>query len=92
MKKFAVIPIAALLVSFSMSSFAATSPTEEKVVCNLASKNCVSRVNTLKSRIEKLNREVKKGNRKYSPEELKKLEMKLQEAQDQLDKVESTAK
>lgn len=91
MKRSMMIALAALLVSATVPAFA-QDPNQEKVICDLASKNCVSKVETLKKRIAKLNKEVKKGDKKYSPEELKKLEMKLQEAQDQLDKVESTAK
>ncbi|UFS69200.1 hypothetical protein LPW11_15000 [Geomonas sp. RF6] len=91
MKRSTMIALVALLVSATVPALAAD-PNQEKVICDLASKNCVSRVQTLEKKIKKLNMEIKKGDRKYSPEELKKLEMKLQEAQDQLDRVESTAK
>lgn len=92
MKRCTMLALVALLMTATVPVLATEDPNQEKVICDLASKNCVSRVQTLEKRIQKLNREVKKGNRKYSPEELKKLEMKLQEAQDQLDRVESTAK
>lgn len=92
MKRCTVIALAALLVSATVPAFGTTDPNQEKVICDLASKNCVSRVQVLEKRMKKLNREIQKGNKKYNPDELKKLELKLQETQDQLDKVESTAK
>lgn len=92
MMRSTVVALVALLMSAAVPVLATENPSQEKVICNLASKNCVSRVQTLEKKIKKLNTEIRKGNKQYSPEELKKLEMKLQEAQDQLDRVESTAK
>ncbi len=60
---------------------------EEKVICELAAKNCLNRAEILEKRVKKLNAEIKKGNTKYSAEELKKLEQKLKETQELLDKM-----
>ena len=58
---------------------------DEKNECLLASKNCANQVDDIYKRIHKLNKEIKKGTRVYTPAELKKLSDKLQETQDLLD-------
>jgi uncharacterized protein YlxW (UPF0749 family) len=90
MKKSAIMIIAALMLSTAMSAYSQQTA-EEKVVCNLAAQNCLNKSDILQKRIKKLNAEVKKGNSKYSAEDLKKLEQKLQETQDLLDKIEGKA-
>jgi len=87
MKNIAIIAMAALLISAAVPSIAQDA--QEKVVCNISAKTCLNKVDILQKRIKKLNAEIKKGNRNYSAEEMKKLELKLQEAMDQLDKVEA---
>ena len=78
---------AALLVSASMPAFSDQTP-EEKVICNLAAQNCLNKADILQKRIKKLNADLKKGTKTYSAEDLKKIEQKLQETQDTLDKIE----
>jgi len=87
MKKIVLMISAALLVSASMPAFSDQTP-EEKVICNLAAQNCLNKADVLQKRVKKLQTEVKKGTKKYSAEDLKKLEQKLQETQDLLDKIE----
>jgi len=89
MKKSAIILIAAFLLSSAGSLFAQQT-NEEKVICELAAKNCLNKVDIVQKRINKINAEIKKGSRKYSAEELKKLDQKLQEAKELLDKLEGT--
>jgi len=90
MKKSAIMIIAALMVSATMPAFSQQTP-EEKVICNLAAQNCLNTVDILQKRLKKLNAEVKKGTKTYSAEELKKIEQKLQETKDLLDKMEGKA-
>ncbi len=90
MKKSAVILIAAFLLS-SAGSLSAQQTNEEKVICELAAKNCLNKVEIVQKRINKINAEIKKGSKKYSAEDLKKLEQKLQETKELLDKLEGTA-
>jgi uncharacterized protein YlxW (UPF0749 family) len=78
---------AALLVSASMPAFSDQTP-EEKVICNLAAQSCLNKADVLQKRVKKLKAEVNKGTKKYSAEDLKKIEQKLQETMDLLDKVE----
>lgn len=85
MKKMAMITVAALLVS--ASAFAQQS-NQERVVCELAAGNCVKQADLLSKRIKKLNQDIAKGSRKYSAEDLKKLEQKLKETEQTLDKLE----
>jgi len=87
MKKIILMITAALMVSASMPAFSQQTP-EEKVICNLAAQNCLNKADILQKRVKKLQGEVKKGSAKYSAEDLKKLELKLQETQDLLDKME----
>jgi len=87
MKKSVIMIMAALMLSTTIPTYSQQTP-EEKVICNLAAQNCLNKADILQKRIKKLNAEVKKGTKTYSAEDLKKIEQKLQEAQDALDKVE----
>jgi uncharacterized protein YlxW (UPF0749 family) len=88
MKKSAIMIIAALMLTTAMSAYSQQT-NEEKVICNLAAQNCLNKADILQKRIKRLNAEVKKGTKTYSAEDLKKIEQKLQETQDLLDKIES---
>ncbi|MGD0584859.1 MAG: hypothetical protein ABSA86_03660 [Oryzomonas sp.] len=87
MKNCIVMFIAALMLSATMPAYSQETHQEE-VSCELAAKNCLNRVDILEKRIKKLNAEVKKGSKTYSAEDLKKIEQKLQETKDLLDKIE----
>jgi hypothetical protein len=89
MKKNAIMLIAALMLSTTMPAYSQeTHNHHEEVSCELAAKNCLNRIDILEKRIKKLNAEVKKGSKTYSAEDLKKIEQKLQETKDLLDKIE----
>ena len=90
MKKNAIMIIAALTLSTVMPAYSQETH-QEVVSCELAAKNCLNRIDILQKRIKKLNSEIKKGTRSYSAEDLKKLEQKLQETLDLLNKVEGVA-
>jgi uncharacterized protein HemX len=91
MKKNAIVLIAALLLSPAGYIFAQQTH-EERVSCELAAKNCLNRIEIMQKKIKKLNDQIKKGSKTYSAEELKKLEQKLQETKDLLDKLEGAGK
>ncbi|GFO56199.1 hypothetical protein GMSM_32060 [Geomonas sp. Red276] len=84
MKKITLMLAAAVFLISSTPAFSQMSP-EEKNECLLASKNCTTQVDDIYKRIHKLDREIKKGTRVYTPAELKKLQDKLKETQDLLD-------
>lgn len=86
MKTSAVIAMAAFLMSAAVPAFADTA--QQKELCQIAAKNCLNTADILQKRVKKLNAEIKKGSTKYSADDLKILEQKLKDAQDQLDKME----
>ncbi len=90
MKTRAIIVLAALMMAATVPVIAQQT-NEEKVICELAAKNCLNKADILEKRIKKLNKEIKKGSTTYSAEDLKKLEEKLKETQDLLDKIEGKA-
>jgi len=85
MKTSALMVMAMFLMSAAVPVLAKETP-QDKFICELAVHNCLNKTELLEKRIEKLQKEIKSGN-KYSPEELKKLERKLQDAIDQLEKI-----
>ncbi len=60
-------------------------PQGQKDECLLILKNCEMQAESLQQRINRLNEEIAKGTRVYSPDELKKLKEKLQDANRTLD-------
>lgn len=85
MRKISVVMMSAFMLALAVPAFSADTTKEQKDECLLASKNCQNQVDSIQKKIKKLNAEIKKGNKVYSQEELKKLETKLTEANDQLD-------
>lgn len=83
MRKMAILLATGLSMLSSVPAFAQTSA-DQKDECLLATKNCMNQVDDIKQRIHKLNSEIKKGTRVYSPKELKKLQDKLKETSDVL--------
>ena len=90
MKKRIIMTLAALALAATMPAMAQQSH-DEQVICDLAAKNCLNKAEILQKRVKKLNSEIKKGTKTYSAEDLKKLEQKLKETQDLLDKIEGKA-
>ncbi|SNB47336.1 hypothetical protein [Geobacter sp. DSM 9736] len=84
MKKFAVLLCAAFMMS-AVPALAAEPTKDQKNECLLASKNCATEVDTIQKKMKKLQAEIKKGTKVYSPQELKQLEEKLNEADKMLD-------
>lgn len=85
MKKIAVMILAAFSMAVAVPVFAADMTKETKDECLLASKGCAHETKTIQQKIKSLDVEIKKGKKIYSAEEIKKLEMKLKEANDLLD-------
>jgi hypothetical protein len=56
----------------------------QKDECLLASKNCTAQVDDIYKRMHKLDKEIRKGTRVYTPAELNKLKTKLQETEELL--------
>ena len=88
MRKLAVVLMAVFTMSAALPVIAAEMNQEEKDQCLLYSRNCQAQVDTLQKRIKKLNEEIQKGTRVYSPKELNRLNQKLKEAQDIMNNLE----
>jgi translation initiation factor 2B subunit (eIF-2B alpha/beta/delta family) len=83
MKRVSLLVMALMAVSVmstSMPAFAA-----EKDECLLASKHCKGEVDSIQQKMKKLDTEIKKGTKVYTVEELKTLQRKLKEVNDQMD-------
>jgi len=81
MKKTALMLTAAIFMTSAVPAFAQMTPAQ-KDECLLASKNCMGQVDDIYKRIHKLDKEIKKGTKVYTPAELKKLQDKLTETQE----------
>lgn len=88
MKKHALIIMAAFLVSGAIPALAQEASKQEQVICNISAKNCLGEAAAIQKRIKKIQAEMQKGKKTYSPEDVQKLEQKLKEAQEILDKIE----
>uniref|UniRef100_A0A831UF66 Uncharacterized protein n=1 Tax=Geobacter metallireducens TaxID=28232 RepID=A0A831UF66_GEOME len=87
MKKSVLIVMTAFLVSSAIPVLAQDSSKQDQVICNLAARNCLGEAEAIKKRVKKLQTEMQKG-KTYSPEDVQKLEQKLKEARELLDKIE----
>lgn len=81
MRRAVLVLTGALLMATSAGAFAQQQTKSEKNECMLASKNCKEQVDDIYKRMQRLDKEIKKGTRVYSPQELKRLEDKLTETQ-----------
>ena len=85
MRKMAMTMMSVFVFAAAVPVFSADMSKEQKDECLLASKNCSSQVDSIQKKVKKLNAEIKKGTKVYTPEELKKLQTKLAETNDLLD-------
>jgi len=89
MRRLAGFTVASLLFAavpvFAQDSSAVTSAQNQKDECLLAAKGCADEVDSIQKQMRKLQKEIRKGNRVYTPEELQTLKRKLQEANALLD-------
>ena len=83
MKRLMILAIASIVISVAVPSFAQQT-NEEKVICQLASNNCLSQSEAIQKKMKKLQADIKKGTKVYSAEDLKQIEQKLKEANDLL--------
>ena len=86
MKRRTVLPLVLVLMSVAAPVFPQN--VQEKVICEIAAKNSLNTLEIIKKRMKKIDAEIKKGSRTYSADDMKKLEQKLQETRDLLDKME----
>ena len=82
MEKIAIMLTAAVFMLSTVTAYSEVTKAE-KDECLLASKNCTGQAEDINTRMHKLNKEIAKGSKVYTPQELQKLKDKLQET-DQL--------
>ena len=87
MKKIAIMMAAAICCVTTAPAFSQMTQAD-KDECMLASKNCTDQVDDIYKRMHRLDKEIKKGKRVYTPAELKKLQDKLTETQELLKSME----
>jgi uncharacterized protein YecE (DUF72 family) len=91
MKSMSIV-LASAILTFTVAP-AMSQPTKaERDECMLAAKNCTDQVDDIYNRMHRLDKEVKKGKKVYTPAELKKLHDKLAETQDLLKTLEKPGK
>ena len=88
MKKVLIAVLTAFALSSAGMAFSADVKSTQKDECLLASKGCMNEVDSIQQKLKKLNAEIKKGTKVYSAEEIKKLELKLKEANEILKNLE----
>lgn len=86
MKRFGLMMMAAGVLAMSAPAFAADhgAKKSERDECLIASHACASQAKTLQEKLATLEKEIKKGTKVYSKEEIQKLSAKLKEAEDTL--------
>ncbi len=85
MKRSAAIVLAAFIMAAAVPAFSQDA-NQEQVICNLASRNCLSTTKSIEKKLGKIKADMKKG-KTYSAEDLKKIEQKLKEVQEMLDQL-----
>jgi ribosome recycling factor len=85
MKTSALVVMSAFLMSAAVPVFAMTH--QERLACAWTAGNCFDEAKILEKRITEIKSEIQKSGN-GSPDEVKKLEKKLQEAMDQLKRIE----
>jgi len=83
MRKIAIMLAATMFMLSAAPAFSEMTQAE-KDECLLATKNCSDQVDDIQKRMHRLDKEIKKGTKVYSPRELKKLQEKLTETQELL--------
>jgi len=92
MTRLAITLSAAALFLSTAPAFAQPQTQGEKDECMLASRNCTDQVDDIYKRMHRLDREIRKGKRVYTQEELRKLQIKLTETQELLKTLERPGK
>lgn len=85
MKRIAVLMMMAGMLASAMPCTAAETGKEEKDLCLLYGTQCKERVDSIQEKIRKLQAEIAKGEKVYSPMEILRLQQKLHEANELLD-------
>ena len=83
MKKMVIMLAAGIFMLSTIPAFSEQTK-QEKDECLLASKNCTNVVDDIYHRMHQIEKEIKKGTRVYTPQELNILKQKLKETDDMM--------
>lgn len=87
MRRVMLVLVGSMFLATSTGAFAQQTKSQ-KDECLLASKNCKEQVDDIYKRMQRLDKEIKKGTRVYTTQELKRLQEKLAETQETLRELE----
>jgi len=90
MKRTLSVAMAALMMSAAIPAFSADTPQQE-YICKLEAKKCMTQIDVVQGKIKKMNEGIEKG-ATYSKSDMDKLQMKIKELNDLLDKVKPAGK
>ena len=90
MKRTLTVAMAVLMMSTAIPAFSADTP-QEQYICKLEARKCMTQMEVVQGKIKKMNEGIEKG-ATYSESDMKKLQMKIKELNDQLDKMKPTGK
>jgi hypothetical protein len=90
MKRTLSVAMAALMMSAAIPAFSADTPQQE-YICKLEAKKCMTQIDVVQGKIKKMNEGIVKG-ATYSKSDMDKLQMKIKELNDLLDKVKPAGK
>jgi hypothetical protein len=82
--------LAAVAMSAAIPAFSADTPQEE-YICRLEARKCVTQMEAVQEKVKKMNEKIEQG-ATYSEADLKKLQKKLKELNDLLDKMKPVGK
>jgi hypothetical protein len=86
MKKLTMMALTALLMFNTLPAFAQQTPQDE-YICKVQAGTCLKQADVVQRKMKKIEADVQKGNKTYSPEDLKQIEQKLKEVEQMLDEL-----
>lgn len=84
MRRFGMMVVAAGCLAMSAPAFAAEMKKSEKDECLLTMRACAGQAKTIQEKMAAIEKEIKKGSKVYTKEELQTLSTKLKEVEDTL--------
>jgi hypothetical protein len=84
MKKITIMALTALLMLNTVPAFSQETP-QEQYLCKQQAGNCLKQADVIQRKMKKIEKEIKTGNKVYSADDLKQIELKLKEIEKMLD-------
>jgi Skp family chaperone for outer membrane proteins len=91
MKKSSIVVVAVLMLAAAIPAFSAETTPQEEYICKLEARKCMTQLEAAQEKIQKINQGIESG-ATYSEADLKKLQKKLKELNDLLDKMKPVRK